>query len=102
MEAWLAGTPVVANGGSAVVAYHCERSGAGLVYDDDLEFEECLAFLAAEPAAAADLAAGGRAYVLEHYTWPDVMDRIEAALDRFALASRGSVLGVGAAAGAGA
>jgi glycosyltransferase involved in cell wall biosynthesis len=88
MEAWLAGTPVIANGGSAVVAHHCERSGAGLVYDDDLEFEECLAFLASEPAAAAGLAAGGRDYVLTHYTWPDVMDRIEAALDRFAVASR--------------
>ena len=83
MESWLAGTPVVANGGSAVVRDHCERSGAGLVYDDDLEFEECLAFLAAEPAAGAQLAAGGRGYVLDNYGWSDVLDRIEVAFDSF-------------------
>jgi len=83
MEAWLAGTPVVANGGSAVVRHHCETSGAGLVYDDELELEECLTFLAQEPRAAADLARPGRAYVLENYQWPDVLDRIEGALDTF-------------------
>jgi glycosyltransferase involved in cell wall biosynthesis len=83
MEAWLAGTPVIANGGSAVVRHHCERSGAGLVYDDELEFEECLAFLAAEPAAARALAAAGREYVLANYQWEDVLDGIEAALGEF-------------------
>jgi glycosyltransferase involved in cell wall biosynthesis len=87
MESWLAGTPVVANGGSAVVRYHCERSGAGLVYDDDLEFEECLAFLAAEPTAGAALAAGGRDYVLANYGWDDVLDRIEDAFEAFRTAA---------------
>ena len=32
MEAWLAGTPVLANAESAVVAWHCERSGAGITW----------------------------------------------------------------------
>jgi glycosyltransferase involved in cell wall biosynthesis len=80
MEAWLAGTPVLANGGSDVVRWHVERSGAGLTYDDDAEFTECLAFLADAPAAADRLAAAGRDYVLAHYRWEDVLDRIEAAL----------------------
>lgn len=82
MEAWLAGTPVIANGASDVVRYHCETSGAGLLYADDVELEECLAFVADAPAAAA-LAAPGREYVLSRYTWDRVLDRIEAALDRF-------------------
>jgi glycosyltransferase involved in cell wall biosynthesis len=81
MEAWLAGTMVVATGASAVNRWHCERSGAGLVYDDDDEFEECLRFLAEEPGAAARLAGPGRDYVLEHYTWPPVLDRVEEILD---------------------
>ena len=72
MEAWLAGTLVIANGHSAVVRWHCDRSGAGLTYDDPFEFAECLAFLADAPAAAEQLAARGRAYVLEHYT-PDIV-----------------------------
>lgn len=77
MEAWLAGTLVIANGASGVVAWHCERSGAGLTYDDDLELAECLAFLAQYPEAAAGLAAGGRRYVLENYSPSRVIDGLE-------------------------
>jgi glycosyltransferase involved in cell wall biosynthesis len=80
MEAWLAGTLVIANGGSEVVRYHCERSGAGLLYDDELELEECLAFLAEAPETARELAARGRAYVLDNYQWDTVLAGVEAAL----------------------
>jgi glycosyltransferase involved in cell wall biosynthesis len=59
------------------VRWHCERSGAGLVYDDDAELEQCLRFVAEQPEAAAALAAPGRAYVLEHYRWPAVLDQVE-------------------------
>lgn len=82
MEAWLAGTPVIANAAGEVVAHHIARSGAGLVYSDAVEFEECLAFLADAPAAATALAASGRDYVLQHYTWDAVLDRLEPALER--------------------
>jgi glycosyltransferase involved in cell wall biosynthesis len=83
MEAWLAGTLVLANGGSEVNRWHCERSGAGLIYDDDLEFEQCLRFVAEAPEAAAALAASGREYVLERYTWPAVLEGIEATIDEW-------------------
>jgi len=81
MEAWLAGTLVIGNAAADVVAWHCQRSGAGLVYDDDRELEQCLAFVADAPGAAAALAAPGRDYVLEHYRWPGVLDRLEADLE---------------------
>jgi glycosyltransferase involved in cell wall biosynthesis len=80
MEAWLAGTLVVGNGGSEVVRWHCERSGAGLVYDDADELEQCLRFVAEAPATAGELARAGREYVLAHYTWPAVLDGIEQGL----------------------
>ncbi len=83
MEAWLAGSLVIANAASAVVAWHCERSGAGLTYGDDLELGQCLSFLADAPAAAAALAARGREYVLEHYAFADVLDRIEAGIEEW-------------------
>jgi glycosyltransferase involved in cell wall biosynthesis len=88
MEAWLASTPVIANAEGEVVVWHCERSGGGLTYASDEEFLECLRFIAEAPEAAAVLAAAGRAYVLSNYTWPLVLDRMEASLDAF-VRSRG-------------
>jgi len=81
MEAWLAGTPVIANGASAVVRWHCERSEAGLVYDDDFELEQCLRFVAEAPDLAAALAKPGRDYVLDNYMWPVTLDRMEATIE---------------------
>ena len=81
MEAWLAGTPVIANAASAVVSWHCDRSGAGLTYEDDTELEQCLRFIAEAPGDAARLAEPGRQYVLDHYTWPATLDRMEASLE---------------------
>ncbi|MBK9180867.1 MAG: glycosyltransferase family 4 protein [Acidimicrobiales bacterium] len=89
MEAWLAGTPVIANAASAVVRWHCERSGAGLVYDDEAELEQCLRFVADAPDAARRLAEPGRAYVLEHYDMGAVLDRVEATLDAWLPAGEG-------------
>jgi glycosyltransferase involved in cell wall biosynthesis len=87
MEAWLAGTIVIANGASDVVSWHCRRSGGGLTYDDDYELEECLSFVAEAPEAAAELAANGRKYVLEHYVFDDVLDRIEESIEGWTCAS---------------
>jgi glycosyltransferase involved in cell wall biosynthesis len=83
IEAWLAGTAVIANGASDVVRWHCDRSGAGLTYDDDLELEECLAFVADMPDAARELASGGREYALANYTWPVVLDRMEKTIEEW-------------------
>ena len=80
MESWLAGTPVVASAASEVVAWHCERSGAGLVYADDAELAECLALAAQAPDVLSRLAQRGREYVLTNYTWDAVLDRMEKAL----------------------
>lgn len=77
MESWLAGTPVIGVGEGGVVRWHIERSEAGIVYDDDYELEEALAFVADRPELAARLGAKGRQYVLSHYQWADVLDRME-------------------------
>lgn len=102
MEAWLAGTPVIANGAGEVVAWHCRRSGAGVTYDDEYEFEQCLKFLAEAPEAAAALAAPGRDYVIGNYQTDDVTDRVERAIARWTrppgLTAAGSA-GISAAAG---
>lgn len=81
MESWLAGTVVIANGGSEVVTWHCERSGGGLTYTDELELGQCLKFVAEAPQQAAQLALKGRDYVLANYTWPLVLDAMERSLE---------------------
>ncbi len=83
MESWLAGTPVIANAASAVVRWHCERSGAGLLYETPEELAACLDFVAQAPEHARRLAEAGRAYVIEHYHPADVLDRMEATIDEW-------------------
>jgi glycosyltransferase involved in cell wall biosynthesis len=81
MEAWLAGTPVLANAQSEVVRWHCERSGAGVTWEGRDELIAGLELVSESSGAAAAIARQGRAYVLEHYTWPAVLDRMEASLE---------------------
>ena len=83
MEAWLVGTPVIANAESDVVAWHCQRSGGGLVYRDRYEFEECLRFVADRPDDARALGKGAADYVRANYQPDRVLDRIEATLDEW-------------------
>jgi glycosyltransferase involved in cell wall biosynthesis len=83
MEAWLAGTLLVANARSDVVRWHCERSGAGLTFDGAEELIAALRFVASEPEAASTLATSGRDYVLANYQWDTVIDRVEAAIEEW-------------------
>ena len=84
MEAWLAGTPVLAVEGSEVVSWHIERSGGGLVFADGATLAGLVGDLVARPDRAAEMAGRGRRYVLREYDWPVVLDRIEADLNRLA------------------
>jgi glycosyltransferase involved in cell wall biosynthesis len=81
MEAWLAGTPVIANAACDVVRWHCERSGGGLLYTDEHEFAQYLALVADGADRLRHLGAQGRDYVLTNYTWDAALDRMEAALE---------------------
>ena len=83
MEAWLAGTPVLAIDGGAVVDWHIERSGGGVLFSDGAGLARHVAGLMADPALGAALGAAGREYVRREYDWPIVLDRIEADLEKF-------------------
>jgi len=80
MEAWLAGTPVIAVAAGEVVAWHCRRSGGGLSFSGAPELAEQLRLVASDARLASEMAAAGRRYVIENYTWPAVLDRMEASL----------------------
>lgn len=81
MEAWLQETPVLVNADCAVTVHHCRESNAGLYYRDYAEFEACLDYLLERPALRERMGACGRAYVLQHHTWPAVIERFLAAVE---------------------
>ncbi len=82
LESWLAGTPVIANARSAVVAWHIERSKAGYAYNGVENLTDAIVGFANNPAAAQDLAKTGRDYVLSNYQWSDILDNMEASLEK--------------------
>lgn len=83
MEAWLAETPVIANGAGVVVSWHCSRSGGGLTYQDRYTFAEALRVLIADKHVAAALGRRGREYVLANYRWETVLDKVTACLEEW-------------------
>lgn len=77
MEAWLAGTPVLAIDSGEVVAWHCRRSGGGLTFSGGEDLATALQEICSTPGRAEEMAARGREYVLREYAWPVVLDRME-------------------------
>ncbi len=85
LESFAAGTPVLVNRRCPTLREHVERSGGGLAYGDEGEFVAAVDSLFRRPAWRRQLGAKGREYVLTHFTWEAVMDKIVAAI-RAALA----------------
>lgn len=83
MESWLAGRPVLVNGGCQVTVDHCRRSQGGLYFADYPEFEECINCLLANSGIADQMGKNGRAYVKENYSWDAVLNRFEESLKKF-------------------
>ncbi|MGE3328094.1 MAG: glycosyltransferase family 4 protein [Acidimicrobiia bacterium] len=87
LEAWHAGTAVLVNGRCDATREHCERSGGGLWFGDYPTFEVCLERMLGPSALTDAMAALGRRYVRENFTWEIVTDRYVSFIDRL-LASR--------------
>ncbi len=84
MEAWLAGTPALVNGGSVVLADHARASGGGLWYEDPAEFRAALAMLLDDDDLRARLGRAGAAYVRDRFSWDAVRTRCLEAIDAWA------------------
>lgn len=75
MESWLAGRPVLVSGGCAVTRDFALRTGGGLYYDSYFEFEGAVNYLWAHPDMAERMGECGRQYVLEHFSWPAIVEK---------------------------
>lgn len=80
LEAWIAGTPALVNGGSPVLVSHCRESGGGLWFDDADGFDAALDLLLADPGLRERMARAGSAYALGEYSWGEVRRRFTDAL----------------------
>jgi len=81
LEAWIAGTPALVNGGSAVLVSHCRTSGGGLWFDSYEEFETALDTLLEDPALRDAMAVAGAAYAFGTFSWAEVRGRFLGALE---------------------
>jgi glycosyltransferase involved in cell wall biosynthesis len=76
LEAWTLGRPVLVNRLCSVTHAHIERSGGGLSYGSESEFETALLSILGDAGSAAEMGALGRNYVSEHYAWGKAEDRL--------------------------
>jgi len=84
LEAWQAGTPVLVNGASDATRELCERSGGGLWFRTDAEFEVALRRIVDNAELGASLAEAGAGYVATKLTWPVIVRRYRTFLDSLA------------------
>jgi len=84
LEAWQAGTPVLVNGASDATRELCERSGGGLWFRTDAQFEVALHRLVESPDLRASLAQAGARHVNAKLTWPVIVRRYRAFLGSLA------------------
>ncbi|MHB1533288.1 MAG: glycosyltransferase family 4 protein [Acidimicrobiales bacterium] len=84
MESWLVGTPVLAREGSEVVSWHCARSGGGRTFADASQLAGLLRDLRDKPEERTRMGELGQRYVTTTYSWPIVLDRMEADLAQLA------------------
>lgn len=81
LEAWIAGTPALVNGGSAVLVSHCRASGGGLWFGSAEEFEAALDLLLEDPGLRDRMAEAGGDYALRTFSWDEVRGRFLGALE---------------------
>jgi len=81
-EAWLAGTPTLANGNCAPVAGQTERSRGGLLYRNQREFIDHALRLHNNPRLRRNLSKAGRTFVRNTFESGVVLARIEAVLQQ--------------------
>lgn len=77
LEAMAVGTPVLCNARAEVLVDHCQKSNAGLYYQDRDEFVECTKLLLADDRLRDRMGRNGREYVRRNYRWDVIMQKYD-------------------------
>ena len=89
MEAWLVGTPNLVNSDCGVMVHQVRRSQAGLHYRTASEFNHIVKRIAEDEQLRNGLAANGRRFVLEHYSWDIIIEKFEQLFEMILSKQRG-------------
>jgi glycosyltransferase involved in cell wall biosynthesis len=93
LEAWLAGRPVIVNGTCDATVEQCRRSGGGLAFSDEVEFDVVVDRLLADRPLRHHLAQRGGAYARRQFSWSAVVDRYAALTHSIQAAKDSAVTG---------
>lgn len=88
LESWMAGTPVIVNSRCDATVEHASKSEGGLAYSDLGQLGRAVDLLSTHSDLNATLAASGRKYVENWYTWPAILDRYQPFLHQVATHAR--------------
>ena len=77
MESWLAGRPVLVNGLCPVTKDFVQRTNGGLYYTNYAEFDLCVRYLLSHPREMEIMAQNGRNFVLENFTWKEIVRKYQ-------------------------
>ena len=80
LESMASGVPVVANGECEVLKDHIKMSKAGFAYENQDQFNLALESLRNTPDETMRI--NGREYVENNYSWPQVLKKINTAIER--------------------
>jgi glycosyltransferase involved in cell wall biosynthesis len=89
LEAWSMGKPVLAAGKCDVLRGQCQRSNAGLYFDDYYEFQYALSLLEASPDLRSGLGENGRRFYHQNYRWEVVEGKYNRILEAISREDRG-------------
>lgn len=78
LDSWLTGRPVLVHGEGAVTRGQVMRASGGLWFRDEAEFAAAIEWLLTHPEQTNKMGMCGRAYTLQNYTWPALINRFEA------------------------
>ncbi len=82
MEAWMVGAPVVVHGKCAVTRHHVIESSGGLYFSSPSDLAGVTRYLLETAGAREAFAEHGNRYVAEQYSWPAVIERFDATVER--------------------
>ena len=76
LESMILGRPVIVNGNCDVMRGQCQRSNAGLYYNNYLEFEAVINYMLTHNHEYEEMCRNGVDFVRKNYAWTTVIDNI--------------------------
>ena len=81
LESMVYERPVLVNGKCMVLKGHCQRSNAGLYFENYFEFEGALKYLLTHDSEREEMGKNGKIYVNENYRWDVIVERISGLIE---------------------